>query len=241
MSQVPDAVALSQATAEQVKAISEHLKAIPNTPSCLAICCMRSAATIALQRANLLSKVLPSLLGVATRGVVKIPSVGDGQSSVTASMGVTLKDVLLRVLKSGVDAAKPWRKRLADALKGMGAETQAESALRHLDRLDRCGSGSTFMCIGGDNQLQIVVYCGAEEQGPAVSGKLPAAMEHSTYSLADGATCKGDEISELGAVFLAEMGLLNPSLQQGFDSRVLMCRLFLLSAGACKKARVVAI
>jgi hypothetical protein len=160
MSQVPDAVALSQAAVEQVKVLSDQLKAIPNIPSCLAICCMRTAASIALQRASLLSKVLPSLLGVATRGVLKTPSVGDGQSSVTASMGVTLKDVLVRVLRSGVDAAKPWRKRLSDALKGMGAEAQAESAMRHLDRLERCVRDAVDS-TGGDCICVLFGACGA--------------------------------------------------------------------------------
>ena len=76
-------------------------------------------------------------LQIDGRGVARTPSAGDGQTCIQASLGITLKDVLVRVLRSGLEAARPWRKRLADALRGMGAEAQADSALRHLERMER--------------------------------------------------------------------------------------------------------
>jgi hypothetical protein len=53
-----------------------------------------------------------------------------------ASVGLTAKDVTQRLLRSAAPATTPWRSRLADALRAMGATAAADSALRHLERHD---------------------------------------------------------------------------------------------------------
>lgn len=68
------------------------------------------------------------------QGIFRTPTSGDGMSPVAASCGTALRDILSRVMRSNTEATKPWQNRLNSALRTMGAETVADSALRHIER-----------------------------------------------------------------------------------------------------------
>lgn len=76
---------------------------------------------------------LPACL-LSAQGVYRGPVPGDGQPGVTASCAAALRDMLVRVLRCSSEQSKPWQKQLEQALRAMGADALADSALRHLER-----------------------------------------------------------------------------------------------------------
>jgi hypothetical protein len=70
----------------------------------------------------------------ALQKLFRPPVAGDGQPGVAASVGTVLKDSLARVLRCRNESITPWQKRLEMALRGLGADAVADSALRHLER-----------------------------------------------------------------------------------------------------------
>ena len=66
-----------------------------------------------------------------------IPSAGPADlDPAKASAAQTLMRALVSALRSGQDSVKPWRERLVRALEALGAQQQAEAALKAAERAD---------------------------------------------------------------------------------------------------------
>jgi hypothetical protein len=68
------------------------------------------------------------------QAIFKVPVPGDGQSCIAASCGAALKDMLARIMRSNTEASRRWQWKLETALRGIGADAVADSALRHIER-----------------------------------------------------------------------------------------------------------
>jgi hypothetical protein len=71
---------------------------------------------------------------ILLQAIFKAPVPGDGQSCIAASCGSALKDMLARIMRSNTDVSKPWQRKLDAALRAIGADAVADSALRHIER-----------------------------------------------------------------------------------------------------------
>lgn len=97
-----------------------------------------------------------------TQRVFSVPKPGDGQSGVEASCGSALKDILIRVYRSGSEPIKTWQQRLRQALEAMGAEAAAASAQRHLDRAaarcepDSSDTSRVVMLMGWEGTVRVI-------------------------------------------------------------------------------------
>eukprot|EP00775_Hariotina_reticulata_P002918 gene2918-3205_t len=133
---LPDASTLAIVADKLLQQLTELLKlpVVQQLPGPVVICAIKACGVVALQRPHLVGKVLPAMLALASKGVFRPPVTGDGQSGVAASVGNVLKDSLARVLRCRNDAITPWQKRLEMALRRIGADAVADSALRHLER-----------------------------------------------------------------------------------------------------------
>eukprot|EP00882_Tetradesmus_deserticola_P005911 GHRQ01006225.1.p1 GENE.GHRQ01006225.1~~GHRQ01006225.1.p1 ORF type:complete len:400 (+),score=162.01 GHRQ01006225.1:214-1413(+) len=133
---LPAAAELAAAADRLIKQLAELLTApgVQQQPGPVVICALKALGGLGLQRGQLMGKVLPGLLALARESLFKAPQPGDGQPCVAASCGAALKDMLARILRSNTDASKPWQGRLDAALRAIGAEAVADSALRHIER-----------------------------------------------------------------------------------------------------------
>eukprot|EP00878_Enallax_costatus_P029788 GHUV01032342.1.p1 GENE.GHUV01032342.1~~GHUV01032342.1.p1 ORF type:complete len:335 (+),score=86.85 GHUV01032342.1:295-1299(+) len=133
---LPDAATLVTTADTLVKVLGELLKepGVQKLPGPVVICCIKALGAVVMQRANMVHRAMPALIALATKGIYRVPTSGDGMSPVAASCGTALKDILNRVMRSNTEATKPWQNRLNSALRTMGAAAVAESALRHIER-----------------------------------------------------------------------------------------------------------
>lgn len=107
---------------------------VASLPGTVAIVAVKAAHSIALHRPFFISKVLPVLLGLGTaQEADSVSATGGVQKSVRTGVA----SALLAMLKCTAPEAVPWRKRIVEALKNLGAGTQAEAELRRIERLGK--------------------------------------------------------------------------------------------------------
>lgn len=102
---------------------------IATLPGAVAIVAVKAAGSIAQQRPFFMNKVLPVLIALGSAQEAG-PSTGGVQKSVKTGVA----NALLAMLKCTAAEAAPWRRKIVDALKALGAGTQAEAEMRRIER-----------------------------------------------------------------------------------------------------------
>ncbi|DBB00785.1 TPA: hypothetical protein ACH3X1_000717 [Trebouxia sp. C0004] len=102
---------------------------VATLPGAVAIVAVKAAGSIAQQRPFFMNKVLPVLIALGSAQEAG-PSTGGVQKSVKTGVA----NALLAMLRCTAAEAVPWRRKIVDALKALGAGTQAEAEMRRIER-----------------------------------------------------------------------------------------------------------
>ncbi|KAA6422561.1 MAG: hypothetical protein FRX49_07422, partial [Trebouxia sp. A1-2] len=102
---------------------------VATLPGAVAIVAVKAAGSIAQQRPFFMNKILPVLIALGSAQEAG-PSTGGVQKSVKTGVA----NALLAMLKCTAAEAAPWRRKIVDALKSLGAGTQAEAEMRRIER-----------------------------------------------------------------------------------------------------------
>ena len=116
--------ALAQLVALLKQQLNEQSTAPLVTPA------VRAAGGIAQQRPQFIGRLLPPLLALAGCKAVKAAAdgaaAGGGAAGGAAAMATALRAALLMLARSAAPAAKPWQKKIAAALEGLGAGAELQ-------------------------------------------------------------------------------------------------------------------
>ncbi|KAL6748078.1 hypothetical protein V8C86DRAFT_1196037 [Haematococcus lacustris] len=139
---LPQPAILAQDAAAGCKLLAGLLRpaAVASAPGPLTLVAIRAAAAIATARPSLLGRLLPSLITLAKEGGLRAtggpaPPPLEVRGS-QLSLGNALRSGLVAVLRGRAPAGLPWRERVAEALRGLGAGQAAEAALRAIQIQD---------------------------------------------------------------------------------------------------------